>query len=189
MITINAPPAHLSLAAQHSEAISRQIVFPLAPIYPMPILNNWGIVVGSATTKPLSPQLISEIETRYAFTKVAEIQELMDFITVKYGFSKQIYPLRLTATGVCNPAAKASGMCRPMFQAKDTCAGCGKSWLAGSYYQPQRCVPQKPTEWQLRHAVRIADLIRKNGGVSNVAPLVTTEGGKAARIIPVKKRA
>lgn len=154
------------------------------------IFNNWGVVVGgSYTHRPQQEQDIvigafEEITYKASVEVISEVQQYF----VDRGLMASMVPHSLTADGMCNPEAKALGLCKPLKASRDVCAGCGKSYLAGSYYQPSRCVPQQPSDWQKRMSSYITQVIENHGGVSTTAPLTTIPGGDAIRIEPTKKR-
>ena len=158
--------------------------------YAQVVLNNWGVVVSPIPNRPPEERqaIIEAIESVTYHAPVDVIRAVQEYCLRDGIMPESMAPMSITPDGNCNPQAKERKLCKPLKTSTDVCAGCGKSYIAGSYVQPSRCVPQKPSEWQLRMAPTIQKVIADNGGVSNVAPLTTTPGGGVQRILPTKRR-
>lgn len=173
----------------NNDAVKNYYLTQLPPPI-IPVMNTWGCIVGTATGR-LDGQIGAmayTLETIYRLAPVQKIDQLHKFWIRHHGLAPYAFPYTMTPDGSCSAEAKEKGFCRPLLNAKDTCAGCGKSWIAGSYNQPSRCKPQQPSVWQKNNAEWIAALITANGGVSRTAPLVTTEYGGVKRLEPHKAR-
>jgi hypothetical protein len=178
---ITIPPHLFKLKPEHQAYLTDTLRNPI-----LPILNNWGLIVATVGRGPMPGDVAFAVELKYRFAKVEAIHDLHQFFISHHGYNPNVFPVSITADGKCNAQAKAAGHCHPIFGAKDTCHGCGKSWLAGSYNQPSRCKPQLPSQWQTNNS----DFIRRHigeHGVSKTGPLVTTQYGGVTRIEPSRK--
>lgn len=194
-----APAKLKALADRHPELsnliIGEEIRTPMGLFHimnfrpPKPlVMNNWGLVVFTpANSTKQDHQVQQLVEAEYKFTAIENIIALRDFY-ISCGHDKKLFPVRYSADGMCSEESKVEGNCKRLGVSKDVCKGCGKSWIAGSYVEPKRCVPQTPQGWQIAHSNLLRSVIHSSGGVSTVAPLVTTPQGGVYRPKPANRK-